>query len=225
MLGLLEKPASLLARTRLGRSAGRLAARLKQDVAGVTAIEFAFVAPPFFALLLSVIETGIVFTANQMLENAVYNGSRQILTGQLQTSRNSGASAADTYCKFVTSVCSGMSALLSPSTCLSEIQIDFKSFSIDRKITPADLAIPVTGTGALDTTRLDRGTLGAPGALMLVRAYYQYPVYVAHFGGGVGASDGGKRLLVATTTMAIEPFSGTGTTNDTSLASANCAAP
>lgn len=196
--------------------------RLRNDRAGVTAIEFAAVAPIFFALLLSTIETGVVFAADQMLENALYNGSRQILTGQLQTYKTAGASAADTYCKFLNSVCSGMTALLSQSTCLSQIQIDLKAIPASSRFSASDLAIPVTGTGALDTSRLDRGTLGAPGAFMLIRAYYQYPVYVAYLGGGVGATDNGKRLLVATTTMAIEPFPGSGSSNDPSLATTSC---
>lgn len=197
---------------------------LARDRSGVTAIEFAAVAPIFFGLLLSVIETGIVFAANSMLENAVYNASRQILTGQLQSYRNGGASAGDTYCKFMNSVCSGMSSILSTSTCLGTLQIDFKSHAAGVPLTAGDLAVPVTATGALDTTKLDRGTLGGPGSYMLIRAYYQYPVYLAYMGGGVGASDDGKRLLIATTALALEPFPGTGTTNDASLATKTCSA-
>ena len=210
-----------MARTSFSNLA-RFFTRMRRDRSGVTAIEFAAVAPIFFGLLLTVIETGVVFAANQLLENAVYNGSRQILTGQLQTYRSSGASASDAYCKFVRSVCSGMTALLNASTCLGQIQIDLKAFPQGTRITASDLAVPVTGTGELDTARLDRGTLGAPGSYMLIRAYYQYPVYVAYLGGGVGASDNGKRLLVGTTTMALEPFPGTGASNDPLLSSTTC---
>jgi len=213
--------------TPLSRLARRLRAgtrRFATDRSGVTAIEFAAVAPVFFGLLLSIIETGVVFAANSMLENAVYTASRQVLTGQLQSFRNGGATASATYCKFLNSVCSGMSSIMSPSTCLANIQIDFKVHSAGTPLTADDLAVPITASGALDTTKLDRGSLGGPGSYMLIRAYYQYPVYLAYMGGGVGASDDGKRLLIATMAMAVEPFPGSGTSNDASLATASCSA-
>ncbi len=42
---------------------GRLLGRYRRDSKGATAIEFAFVALPFFALLFAIIETALVFFA------------------------------------------------------------------------------------------------------------------------------------------------------------------
>ena len=197
---------------------------IRSDTKGVTAIEFAAVGPVFFGLLLTIIETGIVFAANQMLENAVYNGSRQILTGELQTFQSNGGSATDTYCKLVKSICGGMSAILNQASCYSNIQLDVKTHARGTGFTATDLKIPVDASGALDASQLDRGSYGGPGDYMLIRGYYQYPVYTAYIGGGVGATDSGKRLLVGTAALVIEPFPGSAapSSNKSALTSVSC---
>ncbi|MBY0613464.1 MAG: pilus assembly protein [Beijerinckiaceae bacterium] len=196
--------------------------RFHADRAGVTAIEFAAVAPIFLGLMLTIIETGIVFGANQMLENAVYTSSRQILTGQLQTYQAGGASAKDTYCKLVSSICSGMSPIMSASSCYSGIQIDTKAHTAGTPFSSTELSIPVKADGSLDTSKLTRSNLGSGKQYMLIRAYYQYPVYVAFLGGGTGATDKGKRLLVGSAALALEPFPGTGADNSAAVATATC---
>lgn len=51
---------------------------------GVTAIEFAMVAPIFFALLLAIFETAFAMLSNQMLETAAVDSARLVMTGQAQ---------------------------------------------------------------------------------------------------------------------------------------------
>lgn len=50
------------------------------------AIEFAIVAPIFIGLLISVLETGIFFFAQNTLQAAAVQAGRLILTGQAQSS-------------------------------------------------------------------------------------------------------------------------------------------
>ena len=57
---------------------------------GSAAVEFALVAPVFFALLFAIIETAIMFFASQVLETMTANASRLIMTG---TEQNSGTSS------------------------------------------------------------------------------------------------------------------------------------
>src|ERR1700748_2652002 len=52
---------------------------------GSAAVEFALVAPMFFALLFAIIESGIMFFAGQVLETVTQTAARTILTGQTQT--------------------------------------------------------------------------------------------------------------------------------------------
>ena len=57
--------------------------RLRADSRkGSAAIEFAFVAPVFFVLLMGIFEAGIMFFAQAALQNAVTDLGRQIRTGQ-----------------------------------------------------------------------------------------------------------------------------------------------
>ena len=49
---------------------------------GVTAVEFALVALPFFIFVFSVIELGVSFTAQQILSNATEDLSREFYTGR-----------------------------------------------------------------------------------------------------------------------------------------------
>src|SRR5438105_11159770 len=61
------------------RSAGR---RMLVREDGAVAVEFAFVAAPFLALLFAILETGLVFFANQTLETVIADSGRFIMTGQ-----------------------------------------------------------------------------------------------------------------------------------------------
>ena len=60
----------------------RLLAVLLRDREGTTAIEFGFVAIPFFLLLFGLIEIGLSLFADQILNNAVLDAARLIRTGQ-----------------------------------------------------------------------------------------------------------------------------------------------
>ena len=54
-------------------------------VRGSAAVEFALVAPVFFALLFAIIETAIMFFASQVLETITQDSARMLMTGQAQT--------------------------------------------------------------------------------------------------------------------------------------------
>src|SRR4051794_12899922 len=69
-----------LNRFRCGRSFGDLTVREE----GTAAIEFAVISVPFLALLFAILESGIIFLANQTLETAATTAGRLILTGQVQ---------------------------------------------------------------------------------------------------------------------------------------------
>src|SRR6185437_2294918 len=82
--------------------------RFARDRDGASALEFAIVAPFFFALLFAILETALMFFASQTLETMTQTSMRMILTGQAQ---NAGWKAAD----FKTYVCSQIPAMFSCS--------------------------------------------------------------------------------------------------------------
>ena len=56
--------------------------RFRRNRRGSSAVEFALVAPVFFALLFAIIETVIVFFAGQVLETGVRDAGRQLYNHQ-----------------------------------------------------------------------------------------------------------------------------------------------
>jgi Flp pilus assembly protein TadG len=55
--------------------------QFRRNRGGSAAVEFALVAPMFFALLFAIIETALVFFAGQVLETVNQNSARMIMTG------------------------------------------------------------------------------------------------------------------------------------------------
>ncbi len=47
---------------------------------------------------------------------------------------------------------------------------------------------------------------GGPGDIVVVRLFYQWPVYVSLLGSNLSNMNGGKRLLVATAAFRNEPY-------------------
>src|SRR4051795_6864150 len=82
----------------------RLLRRFRRNRRASAALEFALVAPMFFALLFAIIETALMFFASQVLETVTQDSARQIMTGQAQN-------AAMTQAQFKTLVCSKVAAL------------------------------------------------------------------------------------------------------------------
>src|SRR5665213_2118145 len=118
---------SLAASTASARNTLR---RFRRNRRGSAAIEFALVAPVFFALLFAIIETAIMFFATQVLETMTQDSARAILTGQAQSGGVSicqagGVSAPCTQATFTNYVCSQIPALF---TCAG-LYVDVESYS------------------------------------------------------------------------------------------------
>jgi Flp pilus assembly protein TadG len=93
--------------------------RFRRNGRGSAAVEFALVAPVFFALLFAIIETGVMFFASQQLETITQESARMILTGQAQT-------ASYTEAQFQNYVCSQV-PVPALFTC-GNIYVDVKSY-------------------------------------------------------------------------------------------------
>src|SRR6516164_5569876 len=92
--------------------------RFRRSRRGSAALEFALVAPVFFALLFAIIETGIMFFASQVLETVTQNSARIILTGQAQK-------ASYTQSQFAAFICTQVPALFN----CSNIYFDVEAYS------------------------------------------------------------------------------------------------
>jgi Flp pilus assembly protein TadG len=170
---------------------GPLLRRFVRHDKGATAIEFSLVALPFLALLFAIIETAMVFFAGQVLETAAANASRLILTGQATTQ---GMSAE----KFKNAVCTQLPALFD---CAGGVYVDVKTYTSFADI---ENASPVKD-GKLDTSSMSYKP-GGPSEIVVMKLYYEWPIYVSLLNTGVTNLSGGKRLLVATSAFRNEPF-------------------
>lgn len=168
----------------------RFARRFGRNRRGSAAVEFALVAPVFIALLFAILETGFMFFASQVLETGVQDNARLILTGQAQSS-------AMTQAQFKTNVCNSVSTLFS----CSGIYVDVRSFT---SFTTLTLTSPLDANkNFVDNTQY---TPGNSGDIVVVRVFYQWPLYVTSLGFNMANMAGNYRLLTATAAFRNEPF-------------------
>ncbi|PTS88243.1 MULTISPECIES: TadE/TadG family type IV pilus assembly protein [unclassified Caulobacter] len=177
----------------------RLLARFARAERGATTIEFAFVAIPFLLLIFAIIELGLVFLVSVTLENAVIDSARTIRTGEVQT----GGGTANT---FKAALCTRMSWV--GASCTTALTVDVRTFS-GFSTTGAALSSNRPASPCWDP--------GGPGSVVLVRAYYNWPLLTPLLQTGL-QSAGGKRLITAASAFSNEPYS------DTPAATVTCPA-
>ena len=169
----------------------RVVRRLVKQQDGAAAVEFGLVAAPFLALVFAIMETAVIFFAGQALETAAADSSRLIMTGQAQTQ---GFSAS----KFKDAVCAKIYGLFN---CQEGVYVDVKTFTSFANVTMNN---PVDGQGNFQNSFTYQP--GGPGDIVVVRLFYQYPVYVSLLGFNLANVNGGKRLLAATAAFRNEPY-------------------
>jgi Flp pilus assembly protein TadG len=165
--------------------------RFRRNRRGSAAVEFALVAPVFFALLFAIIETAIVFFAGQVLETVTQDSARMIMTGQAQ---NAGFSAS----QFKTYVCGKVSVLFD---CANGIYVDVQSYPAFTNVSISD---PIDGAKNFVPTM--QYSPGGPGDIVVVRLFYQWPLFVTGLGYDISNLSGSKRLLAATAAFRNEPY-------------------
>jgi Flp pilus assembly protein TadG len=171
--------------------------RFRRNRQGSAAVEFAMIAPLFFGLLFAIIETGMVFFAGQVLETVTQDSARMIMTGQTQ-----GASVSQA--QFKTEVCGRIVALFD---CAGGIYIDVRSYS-----SFGTLTIPNQIDAGKNFVNDMKFCPGKDGDIVVVRVFYQWPLFVTSLGFNISDLAGSKRLLSATATFKNEPFPTPGTT-------------
>ncbi len=156
---------------------------------GATAVEFALVALPFFALLLAIFEIGFAFLAQQVLQTATTQSARLIMTGQAQ-------SQGMTATQFQQNVCAN-ATILSCTNIYVNVQ-KFATFGGISQLNPIQ-------NGNFNSSLLNYNT-GTPGDILLVQVFYQLPVVTAPLGFNISNMNGNTRLLVATAVFRNEPY-------------------
>ena len=180
----------------------RLCRRLKADaVKGSAAIEFALIAPVFFILLMGTIETGVIFFAQSTLQNAVNDTARMVRTGQTGCFTTSGGNCvAMTQAQFRTQICGEASAILQDCNGAS-LQFDVQAYSSG--FTGASNSSPLV---AGDLPALTVFNVGNACDVVLVRAFYKWPVFTPILGFFLQNVAGGYHLLSTAAAFRNEPY-------------------
>jgi Flp pilus assembly protein TadG len=165
--------------------------RFRRNRRGATVVEFALVAPMFFALLFAIIETAFMFFASQVLETVTQDSARLIQTGQAQT-------GAYTAAQFKADVCARITVMFD---CVNGISVDVQSYPSFASI---NVANPIDA--GKNFTNPNNYSPGGPGDIVMVRLFYQWPIIVTKFGYDLSNLNGSKRLLSATAAFQNEPF-------------------
>jgi Flp pilus assembly protein TadG len=159
---------------------------------GSVAVELGLVAAPFLALLFAIMETALVFFAGQTLETAVADSARLIKTGQAQ---NQGFDQN----AFKNAVCAKIYGLFD---CQNGVFVDVKTYNSFTDVTNVS---PIDANGNFQSNNFTYQP-GGPGSIVVVRLFYQWPVYVSLLGFNLADITGGKRLLAATSAFRNEPY-------------------
>lgn len=163
--------------------------RFLRESKGATAVEFAIVGPVFIALLFAIMQTALVFFAQQALQTATMQAARQILTGQAQ-------SANMTQAQFTQAVCANAGGLFKCSGVFAAVQT-FTSFS------SVSMANPIKN-GSFNGSSLPFSP-GAPGDVEVVQVFYQWPVWPGPLSFTLSNTSGNTNVLVATAAFRNEP--------------------
>jgi Flp pilus assembly protein TadG len=169
---------------------------LRREDTGSAAVEFAVIAPIFFFLMFVIAETALVFIAEQVMDNAVFETARLIRTGQVQD-------ANMTKSDFTTQVCNRISVFINCNS--ANFYLDVKKYA-----TFADMAInkPINTTtnefndpGGFD--------FGKASEIVVMRAYYQWPTNKIFGALSLKNLSNGKRLIGSFAAFRNEPFTAT----------------
>jgi Flp pilus assembly protein TadG len=173
-------------------------------------IEFAFLAPVFFTLLLGIMETGILFYAQNTLEYAVQTTGRLVRTGSAQgtayatAAKCSGSQVVGAYTSsqqwFDDQVCCGISSLM--TDCTNSLHVNVQNYSGG------------FGTNFSNSTDASGNLLavtnnyspGNPCDVVLVRATYNWTVITPVLSFFLVNMANSQHLLSATTAFRNEPY-------------------
>lgn len=184
----------------IARSCRRLRRRWRVDgEKGSAAIEFAMVAPALFLFLFGIIETGVIFFGSAMLQNATDDVARQIRTGIL--------SGTLTQAQLVGDVCAEVTGLISSSDCISNLQVDMRSYSTFGSSAYPSVTKP---DGTVDPAKLTVAA-AADCSVVLFRSFYPWKIMTPLMSNLLQNTTTGVYLLSSSAAFRSEPYKSSST--------------
>ncbi len=155
-------------------------------------MEFALVATPFFLLLFSIFQLGLVFIIDAVVERALLTVSREVRTDEAQAKGLDQAA-------FKQAFCDQMSVF--KSDCAGRATVDVRVVAQFSE----DIDPPKDETGALDLSKAGYNP-GSARNMVVARVWYKQPMIVPALTQSVTAAGPGQIMISATTAFRNEPF-------------------
>jgi len=169
-----------------------VSADFARDGNGATAVEFALVAAPFLALLIALIQTFVVFFAQELLESVVRQSSRLVMTGQVKDQ-------AMTQDAFKQKVCDQVVIFFTCSGLMVDLQVANSWSTADTSMPP----LTFDGSGAVKNTwKFEPGDIGD---IVVLRVTYVWPVVLGPLGFNLSNLSNGNRQIMASAAFQNEP--------------------
>lgn len=167
--------------------------RLLQDNSGTSAIEFAIIAPAFIAMLIAIMQTALVFLAQDGLETGAENAGRLLMTGRAQQAKWTAAQFRSATCN-----------TLPPFLKCSNLMIDVTTVSdfSGAPVSPPALTYDKDG----NVSNSFSYSAGTQGAIVVVRLFYLWPVVPGPLGFNLANQPGNQRLLTSTSVLKSEYY-------------------
>lgn len=166
---------------------------LLHDQRGATALEFAFVAPFLFTLLIGILNIALIFLAQEGLETACEQASRLIMTGQAQHSNL-------TQAQFQNAACGYLPAYL----LCANLYVDVTTTTSYAAANTAAPTFTYNSSGAVNNSF--NYTIGGTNSIVVVRLMYLWPVTNGLFGLIFSNQSGNNRMLLATSILTTENY-------------------
>ncbi len=173
-----------------------LVRRAAADVGGVTAVEFAMVAPLVIALILGAIQIAVIYLAQAELENAAEQAARLVLTNQATTGSSGQAN-------FQTAICGYLPALFTCAGVMVDLEAQAICPNSSDTLTMAPPTLTYNASGQV--TNSWNYNPGSGGTLEILRVMYQWPVVAGPLGLVFSDLSNGTLLLTSTQVFQNEP--------------------
>jgi Flp pilus assembly protein TadG len=180
-----ENPAKHFRRWMQTISRFRLAQR------GATAVEFALLAPAFFAVLIAALETAFFLFAQAYLQSAAVEAGRLFMTGQAQNFTQS---------QFQTLVCTNYLPVMFNCNSLAIVVQSYASFSAASTTEPQLF----NAQGQPNTTWAYNP--GSQGQIMVVQLAYPWMVMSGPLGFALSNLPNGAAEMMGISAFKVEPF-------------------
>jgi len=155
------------------------ARRLADDRSGISMLEFAFIGPIFFAILMAIFETGFMFVSALVIEGATAQAARQIRTGQVQQS-------GDQLGAFRQILCNNLFGIVD----CADLRINVQNFDPGNiRPNPAEVFEP-----------------GAAGRFVIVQVRFEWEFVTPFLNIIVGQGAPNSRRFIASAAFHNEPF-------------------